>query len=273
MLTIKNLTTGYGEKIILNAIELEAPLGCVVALIGPNGSGKTTLIRAASGVLPLGSGDVAVNGVSIFSLPEAERSRLISVVPQIRNTPPAFTVREVVALGRSPWLNWLGQYSERDEQIVEEVMTQVELTGLAERSMSELSGGEQQRVYLARALAQDTPVMLLDEPTAHLDLQYQISFMKRVYELAHPDTATPNSGMRKRAVLVAMHDLNLLSRFADRVVLLDKGKIVTAGTPAEVLDPELLSSVYRLPLSVIQDEGSGQTVVIPDLPPSPSGRL
>lgn len=265
MLKIKNLTTGYGEKIILDGINLEVAEGSVVALIGPNGSGKTTLIRAASGVLPLRSGEISVNGNSIHMLPVAERSRLISVVPQVRNTPPAFTVREVVALGRSPWLNWLGQYSGLDEQVVEAVMASTEIADLAERSIGELSGGEQQRVYLARALAQDTPVLLLDEPTAHLDLQYQINLMKRVYDLAHPDLSEMERGSRKRAVLVAMHDLNLLSRFADGVILLENGKIVAAGTPAEVLDPVLLSRVYRLPLSIVMDEHSGQTVVIPDL--------
>ncbi len=265
MLKIKNLTTGYGEKIILDAIDIEVAEGCVVALIGPNGSGKTTLVRAASGVLPQRSGEIRVDGISIHALPVAERSRLISVVPQVRNTPPAFTVREVVALGRSPWLNWLGQYSGLDEQVVEQVMVSTDLTEIAERSIGELSGGEQQRVYLARALAQDTPVMLLDEPTAHLDLQYQINLMKRVYTLAHPIQAELERGARKRAVLVAMHDLNLLSRFADQVILLENGKVVAAGTPAEVLDPVLLSRVYRLPLSIVQDDRSGQTLVIPEL--------
>ncbi len=144
-------------------------------------------------------------------------------------------------------------------------MASTDIADLAERSIVELSGGEQQRVFLARALAQDTPVLLLDEPTAHLDLQYQINLMKRVYDLAHPDLSEMERGSRKRAVLVAMHDLNLLSRFADRVILLENGKIVAAGTPAEVLDPVLLSRVYRLPLSIVMDEHSGQTVVIPDL--------
>jgi iron complex transport system ATP-binding protein len=272
MLKIRDLTAGYGGKIILNAIELDVAQGCVAALIGPNGSGKTTLIRAASGVLPLKTGEISVDEKSILSLPEVDRSRLISVVPQIRNTPPAFTVREVVALGRSPWLNWLGQYSNQDEQLVQQVMTQTGLIDLADRSMGELSGGEQQRVYLARALAQDTPVMLLDEPTAHLDLQYQINLMKTIFDLAHPSMEELQHGARQRAVLVAMHDLNLLSRFADRVILLDAGKVVATGTPAEVLDPELLSRVYRLPLSILQDEVSGQTVVIPDLPHSQLSR-
>ncbi len=265
MLNLMNLTAGYGEKIILDDINLEVAEGIVVALIGPNGSGKTTLIRAASGVLPLQSGEICVDGKSIHMLPVTERSRLISVVPQVRNTPPAFTVREVVALGRSPWLNWLGQYSGLDEQVVEAVMVSTDIADLAERSIGELSGGEQQRVYLARALAQDTPVLLLDEPTAHLDLQYQINLMKRVYDLAHLTRAELERGTRQRAVLVAMHDLNLLSRFADRVILLENGKVVAVGTPAEVLDPELLSRVYRLPLSIVRDKHSGQMVVIPDL--------
>jgi ABC-type cobalamin/Fe3+-siderophores transport system ATPase subunit len=259
MLTIEHLTAGYNNRKILEDINVSIDDGCVVALIGPNGSGKTTLIRAASGILPLMGGEVRVNGQSLNHLGEQERARLLSVVPQVRSIPPAFTVREVVALGRTPYLNWLGQFSGTDNAIVEEALQQTDLLDLADRSISDLSGGEQQRVLLARALAQETSVMLLDEPTSHLDLQFQVNIMARIHRLAHPD----NSQNPGRAILVAVHDLNLLQMFADRVVLLVKGKITATGTPEEVLTEAILSDAYRIPLHLIKDSLTGKTAILP----------
>jgi ABC-type cobalamin/Fe3+-siderophores transport system ATPase subunit len=259
MLTIEHLTAGYNDKKILEDITLSINDGSVVALIGPNGSGKTTLIRAASGILPLMSGEVRVNGQIVKHLGEQERARLVSVVPQVRSIPPAFTVREVVALGRTPYLNWLGQFSLKDNEIVEVALQQTDLLDLADRSISDLSGGEQQRVLLARALAQETGVMLLDEPTSHLDLQFQVNIMDRIHRLAHP-VNKKNAG---RAILVAVHDLNLLQMFADRVVLLVKGKITATGTPEEVLTEAILSDAYRIPLHLIKDSHTGKTAILP----------
>ena len=264
MLTIDRLTTGYNDKKILEDISLSIEDGSVVALMGPNGSGKTTLIRAASGVLPLMSGEVRVDGQMVNKLGEQERARLVSVVPQVRSIPAAFTVREVVALGRTPYLNWLGQFSTRDNEIVEGALQQTDLLTLADRPMSDLSGGEQQRVLLARALAQETSVMLLDEPTSHLDLQFQVNIMERVHRLAHPVTSE-NGNDPGRAILVAVHDLNLLQIFADRVVLLVKGKITASGSPQEVLTAEILSDAYGIPLRLIKDNLSGKTAILPDI--------
>ena len=260
MLTIDHLVTGYADKIILQDISLSIDNGSVVALIGPNGSGKTTLIRAASGVLPVKQGEIMVDGHLLNSLGEQERSRLVSVVPQVRSIPPAFIVREVVALGRTPYLNWLGQFSKKDNRVIESALEHTDLGLLADRSMSDLSGGEQQRVLLARALAQDTSVMLLDEPTSHLDLQFQVNLMERIHRLAHP---VDSAGQPGKAVLVAVHDLNLLSMFADYVVLLVKGKIVTKGTPEEVLREDVLSEAYRIPLHLIRDQQKGRTAILP----------
>ncbi|KAF0110921.1 MAG: iron complex transport system ATP-binding protein [Chloroflexi bacterium] len=267
MLTIKKICAGYNGKIILKEISLNVAQGSVIALIGPNGSGKTTLIRTVSGVLPPASGDLLFNREDLTALSVQERSRVIAVVPQMRTLPPAFTVREAVTLGRTPYLNWLGQISDHDLEIINQALTQTDLLDLAERNIGELSGGEQQRVLLARALAQQTPVLLLDEPTAHLDLQYQVSFLEKVYRLAHPSLDEINNGIEKRAVLVAIHDLNLLSRYADQVALMVNGRLECLGTPAEVLRPEILSKAYNLPLTIIQDQGSGLSAVLPDQRP------
>lgn len=263
MLKIENLNAGYPRKTILHEINLEVPRGCVVALIGPNGSGKTTLVRALSGVLPVVNGQITLDGKDLNTLGAQERARQVAVVPQVRTLPPAFTVQEVVALGRTPYLNWMGQTSGQDQQIVRQAMEQVDLVELADRNIAELSGGEQQRVLLARALAQQTSVLLLDEPTSHLDLQYQVSFLEKVRQLAHPSPVESTTGFEKRAVLVAIHDLNLLNRYADRVALLEHGRLLMVGTPAEVLQPHILSKAYHLPLGTLSDAESGSLIVYP----------
>ena len=263
MLTIESLCAGYNGKPILDGISLSIPQGSVTALIGPNGSGKTTLIRTISGILPPSSGSILYDGQDLSKRSVQERARLISVVPQFRTLPPAFTVYEVVALGRTPYLNWFGITSGPDHEIVKNAMAQTNLTKLSDRNIIELSGGEQQRVLLARALAQQTPVLLMDEPTAHLDMQYQVSFLENVHHLAHPSEEQMSQGFEPRAVLVAIHDLNLLTRYADQVALLVDGKLVKLGTPDEVLQPALLSEAYHLPLKTLRDPESGHFAVLP----------
>jgi iron complex transport system ATP-binding protein len=263
MLSIENLNAGYKGEKVLHDINLKVPQGSVIALIGPNGSGKTTLIRAISGILTPASGKVRYNDQDLTQKSIQDRSKLVAVVPQIRNLPPAFSVYEVVALGRTPYLNWFGITSGQDHEIVKQSMAQVDLLEMADRNIAELSGGEQQRVMLARALAQQTPVLIMDEPTSHLDLQYQVSFLKSVHRLAHPSQAEIQNGFEPRSALVAIHDLNLLTNFADQVALMVDGRLVKLGTPAEVLQPEILSGVYHLPLTTLQDPITGHFAVLP----------
>jgi iron complex transport system ATP-binding protein len=261
MLTVEQIQTGYSARTVLHGVSLKLEPGELVALIGPNGSGKSTLLRAISGLLPLQHGSIVVDGQDIVHMNEGQRARKIAVVPQARNLPPAFSAREVVAMGRTPYLNWLGQLSASDEALIEEVMRQTDTLDYASRPVGELSGGEQQRLLLARALVQQTPYLLLDEPTTHLDLQFQIGLMERIHQLAHPGT----SALPTRAVLIAVHDLNLALEFADRVALLVKGEILHLGTPADVLQPELLSQVYDVPLTLLRDPNNGQTALLPKI--------
>lgn len=263
MLTIDSISAGYNGRKVLHEVSLTIPRGKVVALIGPNGSGKTTLMRTISGILPPESGKVYFNDLDLAKMSVQERSRHIAVVPQFRTLPPAFTVYEVVALGRTPYLNWLGITSGDDHMIVNQSMAQTGLAELADRNIAELSGGEQQRVLLARALAQQTPVLLMDEPTAHLDMQYQVNFLERVHRLAHPAEDEIAQGVEPRAVLVAIHDLNLLTRYADQVALLVNGKLEALGTPTDVLKPDILSKAYNLPLTTLQDPKTGHFAVLP----------
>jgi iron complex transport system ATP-binding protein len=255
MLRIEGLSTSYGPRQVLHAISLDVQAGEVLALIGPNGAGKSTLIRAVSGVIPSQGGKVGINGENLLTLTPMRRARLLAVVPQAISLPPAFTVWETVLLGRTPYLNFLGKVSSRDEEIARTALKKVDAFDLSDRHVSELSGGEQQRVLLARALAQATPILLLDEPTVHLDLQYQVSLMEIVRTLAHED---------KMAVLIALHDLNLAARYADRVALIVAGEIKAAGTARQVLTPEIISKAYHLEVKVIPHPFVDAPLVLPD---------
>jgi ABC-type cobalamin/Fe3+-siderophores transport system ATPase subunit len=258
MLSIRELSVSYGKRRVLRDVSLEVNSGEVMALIGPNGAGKSTLVRAASGVIPVDCGSIHGGNSSrqadLLSLSPMQRARWLAVVPQTASLPPAFTAWETVLMGRTPHLNFLGQVSTKDEAIARQSLQKVDAMELCDRRVGELSGGEQQRVLLARALTQSTPILLLDEPTSNLDLHYQVSFMEMVKALAHQD------GL---AVLVALHDLNLAARYAGRVALLVDGEIKASGTPRQVLTPELISTAYHLPVQVIAHPFADAPLVLP----------
>ena len=254
MLEVKNLSVSYGIRPVLHDLSFELPAGCILAVIGPNGAGKTTLIRVLSGIIPAQAGQIQVDGRDLNQLSTQERARHMAVVPQARQLPPAFSAWETVLLGRTPHLNWLGQTSRQDEAITRQAMEHTCTFALAERPVGELSGGEQQRILLARALAQAAPILLMDEPTAHLDLQFQFSLLEEVRTLARQDNL---------AVLVVLHDLNLVARYADRVALLVEGELQALGSPTEVLTGEVLSEAYHIPLEILHTGKGGWPYVIP----------
>jgi len=254
MLKIQSLSVSYGSHRILNDVSFNVQSGEVLALIGPNGAGKSTLIRAASGVIPY-TGHVRTNGDDFASLSPIQRARYIATVPQAVSMPPAYTVWETVLLGRTPDLGFLGQPSQKDEEIARQSLQRVSALQFADRRVGELSGGEQQRILLARALCQSTPILLLDEPTAHLDLQYQVGLLELVSELAHKDHL---------AVLVALHDLNLAAHYADRIALMVAGEIKAEGKPEQVLRPELIWDAYCLPVQVVKHPFLDIPLVLPD---------
>jgi iron complex transport system ATP-binding protein len=260
MLKIEDLSVDYGPRRILHHISLDVQSGQVLALIGPNGAGKSTLIRAVSGVIPIASGTIRTNGDDFAKLSTLRRARYIATVPQAVSMPPAYTVWETVLFGRTPHLGFLGQLSSHDEGIARQSLSRVSALPLMDRRVGELSGGEQQRILLARALCQSTPILLLDEPTAHLDLQYQVSLLELVHELAHRD---------QLAVLVALHDLNLAAHYADRVALMVAGNIKAIGKPQEVLQPQLIEDAYCLPVQVIKHPFLDIPLVLPDKKETP----
>jgi len=255
MLKIQSLSVFYGSRRILHDISLNVQSGEVLALIGPNGAGKSTLIRAVSGVIPY-SGHIRTNGDDFASLSTLQRAKYIATVPQAVSLPPAYTVWETVLLGRTPYLGFLGQPSQKDEEIARQSLGRVSALPFADRRVGELSGGEQQRVLLARALCQSTPILLLDEPTAHLDLQYQVSLLELVHKLAQKDNL---------AVLVALHDLNLAAHYADRIALMVAGNIKAMGKPKDVLQPELIQQAYCLPVQVVKHPFMDIPLVLPEV--------
>lgn len=242
MIELRSVDVRYGERLALSDVSLRVEPGEVVALIGPNGAGKSTLLRAASGLLPLAAGTVLLDGADIGRMRPADRARRVAVAPQARNLPPAFTVYETVLLGRTAYISWLGQASEVDHQHARDALAQTQLLSLADRCVGELSGGEQQRVLLARALAQDAPTLLMDEPTTHLDMQHQSALLNLTRSLASHN---------RKAVMVALHDLNLAALYADRVALLTNGRLRHCGAPSDVLTERNLAAVYHTPVHVI----------------------
>lgn len=257
MLTIESLTVDFHDRRALDAVSLEVNRGEILAVIGPNGAGKSTLIRTVSGILAAKKGRVQCEGQDLARMPERQRARLISVVPQATALGGAFTVDQTVQLGRTPFLGWMGVPGEEDKQHIERALEQTSLQKFRERRVAELSGGEQQRVLVARALAQNAAAMLLDEPTNHLDLQHQSHLLDLVKELTVENNL---------AVLMAMHDLNLVSLYADRVALLVDGKLQAVGTPQVVLTEGNLRQAYQTEVEVFVYPGDGRTLVLPSQP-------
>lgn len=252
-LSLEQVTLGYANLIVLQQVSLTVEPGEVLAVVGPNGVGKSTLVKVASGVIPPMRGQVRIADELLERLSAAERARLVSVVPQATNLPPAFGAQEVVLMGRTPYLGWLGSEGAGDLEAAREAMRQTDTLELAHRPVGQLSGGEQQRILIARALAQTAPVMLLDEPTAHLDLRHQDQVLSLIRRLANE---------RGLAVLLALHDLNLVSRFADRVALLSDGTVRKQGRPEQVLRPEVLAEAYGIQIHVFPNPLTGRPLVL-----------
>jgi iron complex transport system ATP-binding protein len=249
---IKN--AGYTSSSIIHDIQFTLGKGQLLAVIGPNGSGKTTLVRAISQVLPFLDADIQINGTNLMQTNENNRSRLIAVVPQSTFVPPQFLVEEVVLMGRTPYMNWSGKATQDDLVKVHKAMQQTAVEKFKHRVCGELSAGERQRVILARALAQDTPVLLMDEPTSHLDLRYKIEFLELTKTL---------SKEQGKIVLVAMHDLNLAARFGDQFLAMKDGTTNTFGKAHDILTSENLSRIYDLAVQVIKSRDGVQTIIIP----------
>jgi len=254
VLEAREVTFAYNGAPVLQDVDLRLVPGRVTGVIGPNGAGKSTLVRLLSRLLRPAAGQVRLNGRDLSRWRPAELARVLAVVPQAPELPPVFTAWEVVLMGRTPHLGWLGQESERDRAIARQAMEDVGIWHLAERLIGQLSGGERQRVVIARTLAQEPQVLLLDEPTSHLDINHQIETLSLICRLVRE---------RRLAALAIFHDLNLAAQYCDELVLLQQGRVVARGSPDQVLTPSLIRQVYGVEVTVMPHPGNGLPVVFP----------
>lgn len=236
LLSAEHISFAYAGVPTLTDIDFALECGALRALLGPNGSGKTTLLKIMTGILPPARGVVTYQAVDLRNMSRREIARRVALVPQELNLQFGFTVRQMVMLGRTPHTSALGGPSKRDREIVERVMELTETVEMRDRVITELSGGEQQRVVIGMALAQEPQVLLLDEPTVHLDISHQIEILDLVRKLNRE---------RGLTVLATMHDLNLAALYFDDLVLLERGRIVAQGAPAEVLSAERIRDVFH----------------------------
>ncbi|MHC1785199.1 MAG: ABC transporter ATP-binding protein [Anaerolineaceae bacterium] len=242
-LELVNVTCAYNENPVINNICLQAYPGKILALIGPNGVGKSTLLRTMGRLMRPLKGKVILVNRDLWQISPRDTARQMAFATQSNDMSWAATVEQFVAMGRAPHCGWFMPLSTHDHQIIQKAIEQVGLEHLRNRISTTLSGGEQQRMVLARVLAQEPSILLLDEPTTHLDLKYQTDILNLVHKLAQKEGLT---------VIVSLHDLNLAAIYSDRVALLSDGELAVAGTPAEVLTSEWLSQVYGVPILVMK---------------------
>ncbi|MFA4836424.1 MAG: ABC transporter ATP-binding protein [Dehalococcoidia bacterium] len=235
MLQIENVKLGYGKSTILQNISLSVQCGEMLGIIGPNGSGKSTLIKGICCLLTPKDGRVLIDGQDVAHISRAELARLVAVVPQTPNLPDTYTAFEIVLMGRTPHLGMLRFEGPRDFDIAWRAMEMTGTQPIAERRMHEISGGEKQRLIVARALAQEPKLILLDEPTAHLDIKYQIETLDFIRKLCREQNMT---------AVTVLHDLNLAAQYCDRLALIYEGKIHTEGSPQEVITAQNIKEVY-----------------------------
>lgn len=254
-LSLRGVTAGYGAgEVRLRDVDLVLGAGELVCVLGPNGAGKTTLLRVASGVLTPHSGEVTLLGKSLAGLPRAEVARALAVVEQMQELAMGFTVREVVAMGRAPHQGAWMRVTDADDAVVADALARCDLGALAGRPANALSGGEQKRVAVARALAQEPKVLLLDEPGAFLDVRHQLD----LYELLAIEVKE-----RKLACMIVMHDLNVAAQFADRVVLMKDGAVVAAGPIGDVMTWRTLKETFDADLYCGVNDLTGARFFLP----------
>lgn len=248
MLEIKNLSVRFGKNLVLREVSFALRPHRLTVLVGRNGSGKSTLLNCVNQQIPY-TGTITEREKNLALIGPRERAKSMAILPQTVPV-PHITARELVSFGRNPYLDFTGRLTDADKEAVEKALRDTDSLELADRYADTLSGGEKQRVLLAMILAQNTPIMLLDEPTAHMDLGYEASFLQLLAKLKKE---------RKKTILVILHDLNLAAEYADDLILLENGKIVFAGCKEECLEREILEKTFGLKRYKVAD-GDGQRI-------------
>lgn len=251
-LRTENLSLRYGTQTVLDGLSLTLPAGKITSLLGPNGCGKSTLLNCFSRLLTPESGTILLDEQPVAGMTARQLARRLALLPQHHLTPEGITVRELVSYGRSPWLPLWGRLSVEDNARVNVAMSQTQTHALADRRLTELSGGQRQRAFLAMVLAQDTPVVLLDEPTTYLDIDHQVELMRLMGDLR----------TQGKTVVAVLHDLNQASRYCDYLVVLASGRVMAQGTPEEVMTPALLKAVFNVEAEIHPEPVSGRPMCV-----------
>ncbi|MGC3955528.1 MAG: ABC transporter ATP-binding protein [Propionicimonas sp.] len=253
-LAVENLRVGYGDRTVINDLNLHIARGSFTAVVGPNACGKSTLLRALARVLPHQAGRILLDGAELASYSPRQIAQRVALLPQSANAPDGLRVADLVSRGRYPHRGMLRRWSAEDEAAVHRAMAATGVLGLSDRPVAELSGGQRQRVWIAMTLAQDTPVVLLDEPTTFLDLAYQVEVLELCTRL-HAEG---------RTLVVVLHDLAQAARHATDLLVLHDGRLSAAGPPAEVITPLLVQQVFGVPSIVAPDPVTGTPAVFPE---------
>lgn len=254
MLKTEQLTLTYDTTLIIDQLSVEVVGGQITALVGPNGCGKSTLLRGLARLLKPKSGAVILEGTAIHRIPTKTLARQIGILPQNPIAPEGLTVRELVAQGRYPHQTWFQQWSEADEAATTKALAITNMTSLADRPVDALSGGQRQRAWIAMALAQETEILLLDEPTTFLDMAHQLEVLHLLERLNQEE---------KRTIIMVVHDLNHATRFAQQIIAMSAGRIVAQGTPQEVVTPATVRSVFGVEADIVLDPRTGTPLCIP----------
>jgi iron complex transport system ATP-binding protein len=262
-LTARELTLAYDDRTVVHDLDLAVPDGRVTVIVGPNACGKSTTLRALGRLLRPKSGAVLLDGAELAKIPTKKIAQSIGLLPQSPAAPEAITVADLVARGRQPHQHWWQQWSQEDERAVTDAMERTDVTALADRPVDELSGGQRQRVWIAMALAQETDLLLLDEPTTFLDIAHQVEVLDLVRQLNHE---------RGRTVVAVLHDLNQAARYADHLVAMKAGRIVAEGRPDDVVTAELVREVFGMESVVVPDPVTGSPLVVPGAPYAPASQ-
>ena len=260
-LRAQSLSLGYGARTVVDSLDLTIPDGSFTVIVGANGSGKSTLLRGLARLLRPETGTVLLDGASVHSYPSKEVARRLGLLPQAQMAPDGIAVADLVARGRYPHQSLLRQWTAADEEAVRTALELTDTADLAGRELDELSGGQRQRVWLAMALAQQTKILLLDEPTTYLDLAHQVDVLELCSRLRVQQDYT---------LVAVLHDLNLAFRYATHLVAMKDGAIVAEGEPAALVTPELVEHVFGLPCRVLTDPETGTPLVVPRHTPHPT---
>lgn len=253
-LQVEGVTLGYGDRVVVEDLDLVVPPGRITGIVGANACGKSTLLRSMARLLGPRAGRVVLDGKDLHAMPTKQVARTLGLLPQSPIAPEGIVVADLVSRGRHPHQGMLTRWTTRDDEAVAEALRMTDTLELADRAVDELSGGQRQRTWIAMSLAQQTDILLLDEPTTFLDVSHQVDVLDLLTDL--------NRG-RGTTIVMVLHDLNLAARYADHLIAVREGRLHSAGDPGEVLTPSMVQEVFGMQSEVIEDPVSGKPLVLP----------